>query len=275
LCLDFDDHRLASYELTLGKDREQLQEEEKLKREQEIKNALLQAGEAIVPYHQDTDVEDDPEESFVGWDDHEENTESIELGIPADEGHPFEPAFAEDKSLTTDTREKSDLDWDQLDFDEAAADSDPYAWAKKFVWSEGETFIRTFESVLIVTLRTNTKGTLLMTTQNLYFHQTGEVVDVMTREKVEMPMQDRKWKLNRLTDVHGRRYMLKAQAIELFFCDMRGVFVAFDGPKERDLFVSKLSKCKVRLVVSHSLYGAEDDSTFPTSYQYRHHSCDH
>lgn len=256
MCLDFDDHRLASYELTLGKDREQLQEEDKLKREEEIKNALLQAGEAIVPYHQDADFEDDPEESFVGWGDNDENPESVEHATPADEGHALDPASVEDKSLTTDTREKSDLDWDQLDFDEAAAESDPYAWAKKFVWSEGETFIRTFESVLIVTLRTNTKGTLLMTSQNLYFHQTDVVVDVMSREKVEIPMQDRKWKLNRLTDVHGRRYMLKAQALELFFADMRGVFIAFDGSKERDLFFSKLRSCKVRLVMPHSVYVA-------------------
>jgi hypothetical protein len=146
------------------------------------------------------------------------------------------------------------MDWDQLDFDETEYDADSYSWAKKFVWSEGETFIRTFESVLIVTLQTNTTGILLLTSQNLYFHQTGEVIDVMTREKVETEcgaFQDRKWKLSRLTDVHGRRYMLKAQALELFFADMRGLFVAFNGTKERDLFFSKLrTNCKVCIELS-------------------------
>ena len=34
--------------------------------------------------------------------------------------------------------------------------------------------------------------------------------------------EDKKWRLNRLTDIHGRRYMLKAQAVELFFADMEG-----------------------------------------------------
>lgn len=203
-----------------------------------------------MPYEQNLEIDDDdPEESFVGWSEHDQNEECrSNADILIEDGIDHEHASVDEKSLTTDTRDtKSDMDWDQLDFDETADDSsDPYWWAKKFVWSEGETFVRSFEPVLIVTLQSNTKGTLLLTTHNLYFHQTGEVTDVMTREKVESSMQDRKWKLNRLTDVHGRRYMLKAQALELFFADMRGVFVAFDGSKERDLFFSKLrTNCKV------------------------------
>jgi hypothetical protein len=40
--------------------------------------------------------------------------------------------------------------------------------------------------------------------------------------------------------------MLKAQALELFFADMQGLFVKFNGTKERDLFFSKLrAACKV------------------------------
>lgn len=203
-----------------------------------------------MPYEQNLEIDDDdPEESFVGWSEHDQNEECrSNADILIEDGIDHEHASVDEKSLATDTRDtKSDMDWDQLDFDETADDSsDPYWWAKKFVWSEGETFVRSFEPVLIVTLQSNTKGTLLLTTHNLYFHQTGEVTDVMTREKVESSMQDRKWKLNRLTDVHGRRYMLKAQALELFFADMRGVFVAFDGSKERDLFFSKLrTNCKV------------------------------
>lgn len=221
-------------------------------REQEkIKEALLQAGEAIVPYQEDDYFEeDDPEESFVGWSetDRPANGESDDQTKATENSNPLGPASVEDKSATTDTRDKCDVDWDQLDFDEAIGDSDPYSWAKKFVWLEGETFVRTFQNVLIVTLQHNTKGTLLLTSQNLFFHQTGDVIDVMTREKVERPTQDRKWKLNRLTDIHGRRYMLKAQALELFFVDMHGVFIAFDGSKERDLFFSKLrTSCRVSL----------------------------
>ena len=243
--LDFDDHRFASYELTLGKDREHLQEEEKLRREEEMKAALIQAGEAIVPYRVNDEVEEeDLEESFVGWNENNQND-----GTPRDDDGVLEPISIEETSLTTDTRDnRSEMDWDQLDFDETTDNSDPYLWAKRFVWSEGETFIRTFDSVLLVTLQSNTKGSLLLSSYNLYFHQTGQVIDVMTREKVDTPTQDKKWKLNRLTDIQGRRYMLKGQALELFFADMRGVFIAFNGSKERDLFFAKLrTNCKVSL----------------------------
>ena len=255
---NFDNHLTASYELTLGKEREKWQEEEKIRKEQEIKEALLQAGEAIVPY-QECNLEDlddeEPEDGFVGWgagvNDHGDN----DSHGPTVEGSIVEPSSVDEKSLTTDTKgdTKSDMDWDQLEFDEATDETDPQSWAKKFVWSEGETFIRTFESVLIVTLQNNTRGTLLLTSHNLYFHQTS-AIDVMTRVEVETDYgtnaQDRKWKLSRLTDVHGRRYMLKAQALELFFADMCGLFIAFNGIKERDLFFSKLrSNCKVRIIL--------------------------
>ena len=211
----------------------------------------MKAGEAIVPY-QENDVieeEDDLEDSFMGWNENEQSSgnQADDHSLPTDD-EKTNSISVEEKSLGTETRDnRSDMDWDQLDFDETAENSDPYLWAKKFVWIEGEVFIRSFEDVLIVTLQNNTRGTLLLTSHSLYFHQTGEVIDVMTKEKVETyVVPDKKWKLNRLTDVHGRRYMLKAQALELFFADMRGVFIAFDGSKERDLFFSKLRLCKAR-----------------------------
>ena len=211
----------------------------------------MKAGEAIVPY-QENDVieeEDDLEDSFMGWNENEQSSgnQADDHSLPTDD-EKTNSISVEEKSLGTETRDnRSDMDWDQLDFDETAENSDPYFWAKKFVWIEGEVFIRAFEDVLIVTLQNNTRGTLLLTSHSLYFHQTGEVIDVMTKEKVETyVVPDKKWKLNRLTDVHGRRYMLKAQALELFFADMRGVFIAFDGSKERDLFFSKLRLCNAR-----------------------------
>ena len=211
----------------------------------------MKAGEAIVPYQENDVIEDDDdlEDSFMGWNENEQSSgnQADDHSLPTDD-EKTNSISVEEKSLGTETRDnRSDMDWDQLDFDETAENSDPYLWAKKFVWIEGEVFIRSFEDVLIVTLQNNTRGTLLLTSHSLYFHQTGEVIDVMTKEKVETyVVPDKKWKLNRLTDVHGRRYMLKAQALELFFADMRGVFIAFDGSKERDLFFSKLRLCKAR-----------------------------
>jgi hypothetical protein len=47
--------------------------------------------------------------------------------------------------------------------------------------------------------------------------------------------------------VHGRRYMLRAQALELFFSDSHELFLNFlEGNKERHRFYAKLrNSCKV------------------------------
>jgi hypothetical protein len=52
--------------------------------------------------------------------------------------------------------------------------------------------------------------------------------------------------------VHGRRFMLCAQAIELFFADGVELFLNFSGgTRERDRFYAKLrNSCKVRSCVT-------------------------
>jgi hypothetical protein len=91
------------------------------------------------------------------------------------------------------------------------------------MWAEGEHFVHTFESVVLVSIQETRGGTLILTSHSIYFLQTGDMIDVMMKEiKVETDKQDKKWKLNSLTDIHGRRYMLKAQAHELFFANMEG-----------------------------------------------------
>ena len=139
----------------------------------------------------------------------------------------------DDTSTDSKVNQKDNADeteWDQIestDFDESN-ELDPFAWARKFMWAEGEHFVHNFESVVIVSIQCTRDGTLLLTSHSLYFHQTEDTIDVMTKEKMEddgkngPSRQDKKWKLNRLTDVHGRRYMLKAQALELFFANMEG-----------------------------------------------------
>ena len=61
-------------------------------------------------------------------------------------------------------------------------------------------------------------------------------------------VNDRRWRLSRLTEVHGRRYILRAQALELFFSDSHELFLNFlEGTKERNRFYAKLrNSCKVR-----------------------------
>ena len=117
--------------------------------------------------------------------------------------------------------------------------------------------VHNFQSVVIVSVRSTRAGTLLLTSHSIYFHQTEDTIDVITKEKMATDGQsgpskeDLKWKLNRLTDIHGRRYLLKSQALELFFANMEGVFLTFNGTKERDLFHSKLrGNCKAPLLRS-------------------------
>ena len=84
----------------------------------------------------------------------------------------------------------------------------------------------------------------------LYFHQIGEEISAMSKEptknqdtsrSVNPEGNDRRWRLSRLTEVLGRRYMLRAQALELFFSDSHELFLNFSGgTKERDRFYAKL-----------------------------------
>lgn len=251
----FNDHADACYDLTLGKERDKITQEEtrRKEKEREMTEALLRVGDAIVPYDESAleDVEDDePErtddEILIRWkleNDGNSESDNDNNGEQKSTSKDAESVTLESKSICS--------EWDQFDdADFGESDSDPYAWAKKFMWSEGEHFVQSFESVVIVSLQSTMEGKLLLTTQNIYFHQTEDALDVFTKQPVkrddESPRQDLKWKLSRLTDIHGRRYMLKAQGLELFFADMKGLFLKFGGMKERDVFFSKLtSNCKV------------------------------
>ena len=112
-----------------------------------------------------------------------------------------------------------------------------------------------FESVMIVTLRYVVEGKLLLTTHGLYFHREGEEINCVTREplassQANLEDSDRRWRLSRLTEVHGRRYMLRGQALELFFSGGHELFLNFLlGSKQRNRFYAKLrNSCKVRYV---------------------------
>ena len=120
-------------------------------------------------------------------------------------------------------------------------------WVGSFIWADGESIVARFNGVMIVTLEYHFEGELLLSTHGLYFHQAGDSVNVISKEKSSSGTGDRRWRLNRLTEVHGRRYMLRQQAIELFFVDCQEVFLNFlGGQKERNRFHAKLrNSCKV------------------------------
>lgn len=252
----FNDHAGASYELTLGKDRDMLQQEEKSRQEKEKEMEELALRVAVVPYNQSQDDEIDEDDGervgsdgFLGWE-MQVAEPALDLSKDSDKEDEVEP-------VADLTEEEPDVsDWDEVDKGEAEnASSDPFDWARKFLWSEGEHVVQNFDNVAIVSVQVFVEGMLLLTSHSIYFHQTGDVIDVMTKEKIDAeekkPKPNRRWKLNQLTDVHGRRYMMKAQGLELFFSDMQGLFLKFNGVKERDLFHTKLrTHCKVPLLRS-------------------------
>ena len=147
---------------------------------------------------------------------------------------------------------------DVLEDDEKSIDLienlDVDAWAKTFIWSSSESVVARFESVSIVSLQTITEGRLLLTTHGLYFNQTGKAISVMTKQPLDegddFGPSSLKWRLSRLSEVHGRRFMLRAQALELFFSDSHELFINFEGgTRERDRFYAKLrNSCKVSLI---------------------------
>jgi neurobeachin-like protein 1/2 len=57
-------------------------------------------------------------------------------------------------------------------------------------------------------------------------------------------------RLDRITEVHGRRHLLRSCALEVYFTDAHEVFIAFDSPKERMSFYTKLTKQYTPLLVT-------------------------
>uniref|UniRef100_A0A7S2PGR8 BEACH domain-containing protein n=1 Tax=Skeletonema marinoi TaxID=267567 RepID=A0A7S2PGR8_9STRA len=255
----FTNHASASYELTLGKDREAFQKEEISRQEREKEKEIeLALRVAVVPYEEsvDEEVEEDDDEragsdGFFGWVEMEGVEATLDRSHCSDEEEEVVEVIKDD----TEDETAEESDWDEIDAAEMESTSDPFDWARKFLWSDGEHPLQNFENVAIVSVQTFIEGIVLLTSHSIYFHQTGDVIDVMTKEKFDVegkkPKPNRRWKLNQMTDVHGRRYMMKAQGLELFFSDMQGLFLKFNGVKDRDSFHSKLrSNCKVPLLRS-------------------------
>ncbi len=107
-----------------------------------------------------------------------------------------------------------------------------------------------FDEVMVVTLRYSYDGSLLLTTAGLYFHQIGNGSNVVSKQPSGLQKIDRHWRLSGLKEVHGRRYMLRTQALELFFANGSEVFLNFlRGTKERNRFYAKLrNSCKVSVL---------------------------
>ncbi|GAX27124.1 hypothetical protein FisN_13Lh328 [Fistulifera solaris] len=161
------------------------------------------------------------------------------------------------KAIESKTIQDTEIDasWDKISSEEVDGDEDGDidGWAKNYIWSHGESVVGRFNPVMIISLQSYVEGTLLMTTDSLYFLPSSAEINIMTKESVERLDADsgkgKRWKLTQLTEIHGRRYLLRHQAVELFFADMTDLLLNFpSGPRERDRFHTKLrSYCKSKM----------------------------
>lgn len=247
---NFDSHEEASYDLMLGKEREKEERarEARLRQKEELAEVMRRNTEAIVPYHAAEFAFGDEDEMVHVQDSDTES--SVEVTEPVDDDEGVDLLEADRISDEPPPEEE----WDKIEAEELEDD----AWAKAFIWSDFESVVARFDLVTIVTLQTLIEGKLLLTTHGLYFHQISDEISVMSKEAISGAENntactaygnDRRWRLSRLTEVLGRRYMLRAQALELFFCDSHELFLNFSGgTKERDRFYAKLrNSCKVCL----------------------------
>jgi hypothetical protein len=249
----FDNHDGASYELMLGLERERAEKEsaERLKKMEEEKEReklladVIKRNSAYVPYdtQKNTEEDDDLDDSADPVV-QEKKLEAEDLIGEISEGDTI--------ASTMQPSEIYDSEVDHHDID--VGKDDPDAWAKTFVWNDTEAVVARFDDVTVVRLRTITEGKLLLTTHGVYFHHTGNTINVMTKEIVTgseidnlLELKCLRWRLSRLKEAHGRRFMLRAQAIELFFTDGVEIFLNFNGgTRDRDRFYAKLrNSCKV------------------------------
>lgn len=240
----YDDHAKASYDLQMGKEREkeEREREERLRKNREqVSDVMKRNVDAFKPQNVD-DLEDDDKFGNENDVDYETNGDEPSPKQNSDGELPSKPNF--DKSIIFEDEEVSDV---PASLQGVSGDSD--AWARAFIWSENETVVARFDSVMIVTLQFLVEGNLVLTTHGLYFHQIGEATNVVSKESISSEEStDRRWRLGRLTEVHGRRYMLRSQALELFFSGSHELFLNFlNGSRERDRFYAKLrNSCRVR-----------------------------
>ena len=243
---NFDSHRNAQYDTSIPGKSMPLEDDEKTLSEVMKRNAAaFQVHDAS-----STEESSDDEKSTL----HSE-------GSTSDQGSSLLQKGKENDDLTSDEEGfalETDVEWDNLGTNERSHEAPGGIniddWAKSFQWSDTESVVARFDHVMLVSLQSFVEGKILLSTHCLYFRQISEEVNFMTR----LPMDgsesygNRRWRLNRLEEVHGRRFMLRPQAAELFFSDSHELFLNFPGgTKERDRFYAKLrNSCRVPLLRS-------------------------
>ncbi len=249
---DFDNHLDARYDTTEDVDNSILSEEGKTS-ERNLTEVMRRNTDAFTIGDGHVGEEPMDDDCLVASDGESTVLESV--SDTSDAFGDIEESKVSESKIIQDA--EIDASWDTISSEELDGDEDGDidGWAKNYIWSHGESVVGRFDPVMIISLQSYVEGTLLMTTDSLYFLPSSGEVNIMTKESIERSESDnsrgKRWKLTQLTEIYGRRYLLKHQAVELFFADLTDLLLNFpSGPRERDRFHTKLrSYCKVRLLI--------------------------
>jgi hypothetical protein len=114
-------------------------------------------------------------------------------------------------------------------------------WTMQFQWHPDERIIFTAD-VNEIMLEQALNGSLVLTNKYLYFHPKKRVGGFAVKPDA---FRNRRWKLNRLTECYGRRYLLQNCGIEMFFADCPEIFLAFNSTHDVLRFFRLLRKQQV------------------------------
>jgi PH domain associated with Beige/BEACH len=262
---EFHDHAEASYDFALGKEqeREELERQKRLLMKKDLMDVMRRNAAAFIV--EDMQSTNSGEDSSLQQASDGDSTFEMESSTDGESIDNVEVALTHELLVENPKAiDDHDEEWDKIGSEEITdvdVEGRTDAWAKAFIWAEGETLVARFELVTIVSLQSYVEGKLLLTTHGLYFHQLGDEINNITKQAIsesefhDSDTKDRRWRLARLMEVHSRRYMLRHQALELFFADNYELLLNFsNGVKDRDRFHSKLRhSCKVSTVESVSL----------------------
>lgn len=134
------------------------------------------------------------------------------------------------------------------------------AWTYFFHWQSDERILLQQE-VTQITVDQTVAGTLLLTNKCLYFHGKKRMAataissshsnnhNASSGSGASAPYIDRRWYLDQLIEIYGRRYLLQNCAIELFFANTIEIFFAFTSLKELHKFFRLLRSQSTPLLI--------------------------
>lgn len=136
---------------------------------------------------------------------------------------------SKDTVLQNTKRRDVDLLDDDDEIDDEQTRSRTQHWTTAFEWFPDERWVGEMEASQITAGQT-ILGTLVVSNRHVYFHPRKRQNATLSTTK---PLKDRRWRLDRLSEMYARRYLLQNCALELFFADSAGVFFAFRSIKAR------------------------------------------